>query len=60
MDYVERRTSSRQNSATIGQLDTYERAIIHEFMHVGRFGISDPHGKSTSVVVLFTGMQLIP
>jgi hypothetical protein len=53
LEYVEKRTSSSpQKSEDIADLDTYERTIIHEFMHVGKFGISEPRGKSTSLVVL--------
>jgi hypothetical protein len=39
LEYLEeRKDGKRLSSAYIGDLDTYERTIAHEFMHVGIFG----------------------
>jgi hypothetical protein len=42
LKYLEERKDEkhgkRVSSAYIGDLDTYERTIAHEFMHVGIFG----------------------
>jgi hypothetical protein len=42
LEYLEERKDEkhgkRVSSAYIGDLDTYERTIAHEFMHVGIFG----------------------
>jgi hypothetical protein len=39
LEYLEeRKDGKRLSSAYIGDIDTYERTIAHEFMHVGIFG----------------------
>lgn len=46
LDFLERRVKKRLRSdILVGFLDTYERTIIHEFMHVDMFGLEKPHSK---------------
>jgi hypothetical protein len=38
----------------LSTMDTYERSIIHEFMHVDMFGFIKPHSKSTTPRITYT------